>query len=98
MPLYSYTCKAHGGFEAWRAMSESGEPTACPTCRRRARRAVSAPSLACLDGATRKAHYVNERSADQPKVVSGDLPPKHAGGRHHAGHRHGPSRPWMIGH
>ncbi len=109
MPLYSYICDRHGLFDDWRSMSESGAPTACPACGKDAARAISAPALSCMDGSNRKAHYINERSADSPKVVSKAEPghPEnrgkgghgHAHGHPHShAHSHGPSRPWMIGH
>ena len=106
MPLYNYICDRHGLFDAWQSMSESGAPTACPTCGKDAARAISAPALACMDGGNRKAHQVNERSADSPTLVSkeqrGHPTNQGKGGHGHGhphshGHSHGPSRPWMIG-
>lgn len=108
MPLYNYICDRHGLFDAWLPMSESGAPTACPTCGKDAARAISAPALASMDGGNRKAHQVNERSADSPRLVTKEEPghpTKHGHGHSHAHshgrshkHSHGPSRPWMIGH
>lgn len=104
MPLYNYVCRSHGEFAEWRAMSESAEPAPCPACGSSAPRAISVPSLALMDSATRKAHHINERSADQPRVVKANepgAPAKHGHGHDHGrtpSHRHGPSRPWMIGH
>ena len=105
MPLYNYVCDRHGLFDAWQPMSQSGAPMACPSCGKDAARAISAPALATLDGATRKAHHVNERSADSPRLVTKEEP-SHPSKRakaghshpHSHGHSHGPSRPWMIGH
>jgi hypothetical protein len=58
-----------------------------------------------MNSSNRKAHQVNERSADQPMVASntgGGVrrrgSPKRGGHGHGHGHAHGPSRPWMIGH
>jgi len=110
MPLYNYMCDAHGEFMDWRPMCDSAVPTPCPTCGDPAPRAVSLPALALMNSATRKAHNINERSADQPRVEKrladgrrkdgtghGGHGHSHAhGGRH--SHQHGPSRPWMIGH
>jgi len=106
MPLYNYVCATHGEFMDWRSMSESAAPTPCPTCGDLALRAVSLPSLALMNSTTRKAHHINERSADQPRVekrvASGEGSDGHGHGkRGHGrahGHQHGPSRPWMIGH
>ena len=107
MPLYNYVCADHGAFDAWCSMSQAGDPADCPTCQAPAARAISSPSLAMMNAATRKAHHVNERSADQPQVVTksateahshgGTCSHSHGKGRSH-GHSHGPSRPWMIGH
>ncbi len=109
MPLYNYVCDSHGEFSHWRSMGDYAAPTPCPSCGDPAPRAISLPSLAVMNGTTRKAHHINERSADQPRVekrVAGERTDGHGHGGHghgHAhglrpGHRHGPSRPWMIGH
>ena len=112
MPRYNYHCVDDGEFTDWRPMSEASEPTACPTCGKAAPRGVSVPSLALMSPTNRKAHHVNERSADQPRVEKrpagkssgGHHPHSHGGHCSHAGHgrkpghSHGPSRPWMIGH
>ena len=109
MPLYNYCCDDHGEFADWRPMSEAGEPAACPDCGSDAPRAVSFPQLALMNATNRKAHFVNERSADSPRVEtrSANGHGSSNGGGHGAcghdhgkrpGHRHGPSRPWMIGH
>lgn len=110
MPRYNYHCADHGEFTDWRPMSEAFEPTSCPTCGGEAARGVSVPSLAIMSPTNRKAHFVNERSADQPRVEtrsagtgghghSHGAQCSHGGGHgHKPGHRHGPSRPWMIGH
>lgn len=104
MPLYDYRCPACGDFRAWRRMSEAHDPTECPHCAGRAPRAVVAPNLALMPGNRRIAHQRNEKSAHEPKVVSGRG--VHAAHAHHGhshahghGHQHGTGgRPWMIGH
>lgn len=112
MPRYNYHCADHGEFMDWRPMSEASEPTSCPTCGSEAARALSVPSLAIMSPTNRKAHAVNERSADQPRVETRSAEKgrhghrhagqggqcSHGGHGHKPGHRHGPSRPWMIGH
>lgn len=104
MPRYNYHCADHGEFMDWRPMSEALEPTSCPTCGNEAARGVSVPSLAMMSPTNRKAHFVNERSADQPRVETRSAEKgqggqcSHGGHGHKPGHRHGPSRPWMIGH
>ncbi len=71
MPTYDYLCAAHGPFQTTRPMSASAEPVPCPACDAPAPRAIlTAPQLGSLDGATRHAHGVNERSADSPKRAS----------------------------
>lgn len=102
MPLYDYHCAECGGFRAWRRMSEAGDPIPCPSCDEPAVRSVVAPSLALMPSNNRTAHQRNEKSAHEPKVVSGH---GHGAGHHHHGHSHGhghghgaAGRPWMIGH
>jgi len=68
MPLYNYECRGHGDFSDWRNMSDSGKPAPCPACGHLSRRSVSAPYLG-IDSGVRKAHRINERSADEPRVV-----------------------------
>ena len=68
MPLYNYECRRHGTFSDWNDMSESGNPAPCPVCGNLGRRTVSAPYLG-IDFALRKAHTINEKSADEPRVV-----------------------------
>ena len=68
MPLYDYQCRDHGSFREWRAMSESDLPMPCPTCDRPGRRMVSAPRLSVASH-LRKAHAINEKSANEPRVV-----------------------------
>ena len=108
MPRYDYSCKACGPFTEWRSMSFAADPMACPTCGRRSGRAISAPFIANMNPHTRIAHHTNEKSADQPNVVTKEAKghPSHGAahshgrshGHSHGGHSHGPSRPWMVGH
>jgi putative FmdB family regulatory protein len=102
MPLYDYHCSACGGFRAWRRMSEAAEPADCPGCAAPAARAVAAPNLALMSGHTRITHQRNEKSANEPQVVSRSEHGHrdgHGGTHHHHRHHHGVGhRPWMIGH
>ena len=68
MPLYEYECPKHGLFRDWRGMSESELPTVCPDCGRLANRMVSAPRLG-IGSDIRKIHAINEKSANEPRVV-----------------------------
>ena len=106
MPLYDYHCNDCGDFRAWRRMSEADAKTSCPTCATPARRAMVAPGLALMASNTRIAHTRNEKSADQPQVMTkkglhqGDAgqPRAHCDHHHHGQHQHAHGRPWMIGH
>jgi putative FmdB family regulatory protein len=100
MPLYDYECRQHGPFSDWRKMSESENPAPCPICGALGRRSVSAPHLG-IDSGLRKAHSINEKSAEEPRVVRrrrGDPIPhdthrdlnSHA--QNHAGHSHSHDR------
>ena len=93
MPLYDYFCTQCGPFREWGAMSEAAMPAPCPDCGGCAPRAITAPSVSTLSGTSRTAHSRNEKSADEPRVVSGS-----GGGGGGHGHGHKPKRPWMIGH
>ena len=106
MPIYGYDCAACGPFTEMQPMSRSSEPMPCPDCGNAAPRSVSAPFIANMDPNNRIAHQRNEKSASEPRVVSGKP------GGHHHGHSHGArrntglgkglrnthSRPWSIGH
>ncbi|MGI9452710.1 MAG: FmdB family zinc ribbon protein [Geminicoccaceae bacterium] len=109
MPLYDYRCKHCGDFRSWQSMNESDADVACPSCEQRASRLVAAPSLALMPANNRIAHTRNEKSADQPEVVTrssmkgGQSGSDHGhqcngGGHQHGGIGHSHGRPWMIGH
>ncbi len=110
MPLYDYHCSDCGDFRSWQSMSESGADVACPDCQELAGRLVTAPSLAMMPNNNRIANARNEKSADQPELVTraskgqdeGARQPHRHGGHchagHHQGHSHSHGRPWMIGH
>jgi putative FmdB family regulatory protein len=68
MPLYDYECRRHGPFREWAPMSLSDRPAPCPDCGKAAPRLVASPRLG-IDSTVRKAHAVNEKSANQPRVV-----------------------------
>ena len=93
MPLYDYNCEECGPFTELRSMSRSSDPMSCPTCGKAAERTLTAPFIADMDPKNRIAHQRNEKSAHEPRVVSGKPAGHgHGGGRHHA------RRPWAIGH
>lgn len=111
MPLYDYHCQDCGDFRSWQSMSESNADMACPECDQLAIRSVTAPALALMPNNNRIANARNEKSADQPEVITkaskdqgGSAGHAHGGSCHaghqhaHSGHNHSHSRPWMIGH
>ncbi len=104
MPIYEYECGGCGMFAELRSVDEREQPAACPQCRRPAQRALSAPQLASLSTAQRRAHAANERSAHEPR--RGRQPHRHGAG---CGCGKSASaaapvkgfankRPWMISH
>lgn len=99
MPRYNYECRRCGPFSDWQSMSRSDAPATCPRCGKPAPRAISLPNMSFMDGATRTAHFRNEKSAHEPDVVQRPAPvaqddrPKKPKLAH--GHR---DRPWMVGH
>jgi len=111
MPTYDYHCAQCGRFELFRPMTEANALGFCPTCGASAPRQMTAPYFNTMNANVRKAHHINERSADEPGVASRDQLERHR--RHSAplpgsdgccGHGHaehangGAKRPWMIGH
>lgn len=107
MPLYDYACCDCGSFREWQSMSASAMPVECPACGEPAPRAITAPFIANMNPHNRIAHQRNEKSADEPKVISGkqvrNSGKKRSGAGHnhhgHHGHNHGhQGRPWMVGH
>lgn len=107
MPTYEYACEACGDFTALRSMAQCRDPHPCPSCGKPAARAfATAPAFAGLPAAVRRAHAVNERSANEPRSASG-----HGAGcaccgtgkssavRGADGSKAFPTkRPWMISH
>ncbi len=69
MPLYDYLCDKCGPLREWRGISEASKTISCPNCGGKARRVITAPSLALMAATTRAAHARNERSANEPMVV-----------------------------
>ena len=110
MPLYDYSCEACGPFRDWRPMSKAADPVPCPTCEGSAARSVATPFVANMNPHTRIAHQRNEKSANEPQVMTREqvqkLGPKRGDvhGHHHHHHAHAhhhthrSNRPWMIGH
>ncbi len=100
MPLYDYRCHECGVFEAWAKMANSADAADCPTCGQAAERLVTAPMVPTLTPTLRDAYSRNERSAHEPRMVSGSAfhsqAQDHTHGHHK--HRHHKKRPWMIGH
>ncbi len=112
MPLYDYSCDACGDFRAWQAMSRAAATADCPSCGDPAGRSVAAPFIANMNPNTRIAHQRNEKSAEEPQVLSraqlerSSVKRADALGHHHHGgcggkgrpQAHRSARPWMIGH
>jgi putative FmdB family regulatory protein len=68
MPLYDYACATCGLFRGWRAMALYDQPAPCPECGALAPRDVAMPVLG-MDWQRKKAHSINERSANEPRTV-----------------------------
>jgi len=72
MPVYDYLCAQCGPFTDMRPMAESDRSKECPTCGKKAPRALlTAPYLAAMPVERRLAHVTNERSATTPQTLSG---------------------------
>ncbi|PPB50120.1 hypothetical protein C4K88_05480 [Arthrobacter pityocampae] len=74
MPIYEYRCPRCDVFELTRGMGSAPAEEDCPTCGQRARRRISAPRLARTGTAAFRLIDAAERSASEPRVVSGTPP------------------------
>lgn len=92
MPIYDFVCEDCGPFEQRRSFTEAGEPMACPSCEKEARRVFSMPNTRSMPVALSGAMNRAEKSAHEPAVVrqpaGGTLPgtkysPGHGGHCHH---------------
>jgi putative FmdB family regulatory protein len=92
MPIYQFWCESCGEFDLLRSFADASEPADCPSCQRTAKLVFSVPNLVRTSPLVRYARSREEKSRHEPEIVS----EKPAGHSHH--HRHGPSRPWQIGH
>ncbi|HSJ01536.1 MAG TPA: zinc ribbon domain-containing protein [Verrucomicrobium sp.] len=68
MPVYDYTCRDCGDFVLFRTIEERNLAASCPCCQGAAERFISAPNLALMNPAKRKANFINERSRHEPRV------------------------------
>ena len=106
MPLYDYICADCGPFKETAPISQYDAPCACPTCGTLSERnLLCTPQVSAVSSLARKAHAVNERSADSPRRAKANgLKPSgprikskaitHASGsKSLAG-----NRPWMLSH
>ncbi|MFT3931863.1 MAG: zinc ribbon domain-containing protein [Spongiibacteraceae bacterium] len=112
MPVYDYRCdECDCEFTMLMPMSRSADPMPCPSCEHQAQRVISAPHLSTMRADVRAAHQTNERSAHEPKMMSGGH--RCGSGCSHQSHdkqSHSKAeqpalkqvssakRPWMLGH
>lgn len=104
MPIYDYLCQSCGPFEKRRAMTESQQPSICPTCGQPAPRMMTVVRLNLMPGNKHMAEERNERNAHEPGVLEKAGSREHVSqtdgksGHVHHDHSRSFSRPWMIGH
>ncbi len=114
MPIYEYQCDHCGPFEARVPMADYARPADCPDCAAPARRVLlTPPRIAGMTAATRRAHEINERSADSPRRGAPARPAHAHAHPHRQVSQAGPGscttgrrgakgfpgrRPWMISH
>ncbi|QUH01479.1 zinc ribbon domain-containing protein [Saccharopolyspora erythraea] len=70
MATYEYDCPDCGRFDAHEPIGTAADTHECPGCRGQARRIFSAPHLVATSAPMRRARAIEERSADEPAVVS----------------------------
>ena len=71
MPFYEYNCEKCGTFTSLQSMSRAAEACACENCGALSERALATPVLYSLSNESKKAHTINEKSANEPNRVSG---------------------------
>jgi len=72
--LYDYLCVGCGPFEISRPLGTAGPREICPICGRTAERAYGAPAVTSPRSAANRAREAADRSANEPQVLSGQLP------------------------
>jgi putative FmdB family regulatory protein len=92
VPLYAFSCKACGPFEARRPASGVAEPVACPACGEPGRRVFTPPCVPLVAKPMRKARHLEEKSGHEPNVVG------EPSGRRLPRQEHAPMPPWIVGH
>jgi putative FmdB family regulatory protein len=97
MPLYEYECDVHGVFEMTRSMAEAREAARCASCRRFARRILSATRVWLVDRSERVARDVNEKSRNEPRVERRTVGPSPGAERPRKRMR-SRGRPWALEH
>ena len=75
MALYEFACPGCSPVEAFFPMGAAPESIECPECGGRAERRISAPRLSIANTAAFKLIDSTRKSAHEPQVVSGSLPP-----------------------
>ncbi|MEO0989367.1 MAG: zinc ribbon domain-containing protein [Pseudomonadota bacterium] len=105
MPIYDYKCSACGVFQAVAPLTQFADPTTCPSCGATSPRALTVPRVSTVSSTARKAHAINERSADSPKRAKANGlrpsgPKINSKARTYAdGSKSIPNaRPWMLSH
>ncbi|MGA0533547.1 FmdB family zinc ribbon protein [Hansschlegelia sp. KR7-227] len=108
MPVYEYACAECGPFAALRPMSAFDAPHDCPDCGAEAPRVLlTAPALAGMDSARRRAAATNERSSNEPTRSKSHAPGcgccsgrglKTPAATVGAAKSFPKARPWMISH
>jgi putative FmdB family regulatory protein len=94
VPVYEFMCDDCGPFDQRRSFAEAGDPMACPTCGRDARRVYSSPNTRRMPTALSGAMDRAEKSAHEPEVVRRPVGDTGSEKGHHQSH----GRPWTVGH
>jgi putative FmdB family regulatory protein len=71
MATYEYECSRCGRFETHQPMGTASDSHACPECRRPARRIFSAPHFTAVPEQLATALEREQRSREEPEVVTG---------------------------
>ncbi len=73
MPLYDYKCREHGVFQELAAVSQGGEPCACPQCGTLSARVIRIPpEILAMAPNQKKAKEHEERMQDGPLILTAE--------------------------
>ncbi len=81
MPVYEFSCDTCGGFDQRRSWEQAGDPLACPSCARTAKRVYTAPGTRSTSGVLAAASAADRSRVDRARTGEPRRSGSPAGGR-----------------